>query len=246
LLFSIYDNQAEEVITYNKFLEYWSKDKDNPIVQNFRHMVSYKGPLKPIQIVLMKLLGLPWKGHSVMVKTFSGYLSNNSDVPNSEGDWINIIHGELEELMPDDDPESLGSLVTSTQYLDSNLMHQGKVLSETNETAPYGSVFVAAWNCFKQITDLPNMPRYLGDPIRDKSQMLWDDGPLVDSSMQVNAKFHNRHTVLSIHQAIECFDFKMVGLYFISGIYKPTDILSKHWGCSKVWTKLKALLFWIG
>jgi hypothetical protein len=93
------------------------------------------------------------------------------------------------------------NIVTSTQYLDSNLKHQGQVLSETNETAAYGSVFYAAWNCFKQIIDLPNMPHYLGDPIRDKSHMLWDDGPLVDSSMQVNAKLHNRHTVLSIHQA---------------------------------------------
>jgi hypothetical protein len=31
LLFSIYDNQAEEVINYNRFLEYLSKDIDNPI-----------------------------------------------------------------------------------------------------------------------------------------------------------------------------------------------------------------------
>jgi hypothetical protein len=34
LLFYIYDYQAE-VINYNKFLEYWSKDKDNPIVRKF-------------------------------------------------------------------------------------------------------------------------------------------------------------------------------------------------------------------
>jgi hypothetical protein len=34
LLFSIDDYQAE-VINYNKFLEYWSKDKDNPIVRKF-------------------------------------------------------------------------------------------------------------------------------------------------------------------------------------------------------------------
>jgi hypothetical protein len=102
-------------------------------------------------------------------QTFLGYLSNNSDVPNSEGYWTNIIHGALEELMPDDDPESLGSLVTSTQYWDSNLKHHGQVLSETNETTAYGSVFVTAWNCFKLIIDLPNMPRYLVDPIHDKS-----------------------------------------------------------------------------
>jgi hypothetical protein len=69
---------------------------------------------------------------------------------------------------------------------------------------------------------------------------------VVDSSMQVNAKLHNRHAVLFIHQAKERFAFKLVGLYFNSGKNKPTDILSKNWVYSKVWTRLKALLFWIG
>jgi hypothetical protein len=115
LLFSIYDYQAEDMINYNKFLEYWSNDKDNRIVRKFRHIVSCKGPLRPIQMVLMKLLGLPRQGHSDRIKSLFGYLSNNSDNPNSEGDWPKIIHGELEELMPDDDPEPQGWLVTSTQ-----------------------------------------------------------------------------------------------------------------------------------
>jgi hypothetical protein len=246
LLFFIYDYQVEELITYNKFLVYWSKDKDNPIVQKFRHIVSCKGPLKPSQIFLMKLLGLPRQGQSDMIKMFSGYLSNNSDVPNSEGDWPNIIHGEFEELKPDDDPESLGMLVTSTQYLDSNLKHQGQVLWETIETAPFGSVFAAAVNCVKQIIGLPNMPCYLGDPRHDKSHMLGGNKSVVDSSMQVISKIHKQHTKLSIRQAIERFAYKMIGFYVISGDNNPTDILSKHWGYSKVWTRLKGLLFWIG
>jgi hypothetical protein len=72
LLLFFYDNQAEEVINYNKFLEYWSKDKDNPIVQKFRHIVSCKGPLKPSQIVHMKLLGLPKQVHLDIIKMFFG------------------------------------------------------------------------------------------------------------------------------------------------------------------------------
>jgi hypothetical protein len=92
LLFYIYDYQAE-VINYNKFLEYWSKDKDNPIVRKFRHIVSCKGPLKPIQTGLMKLLGLTRQGHLDRIKSLSGFLSNNSDVPNSEGDWPTITWG---------------------------------------------------------------------------------------------------------------------------------------------------------
>jgi hypothetical protein len=232
------------VITYNKFLEYWSKDKDNPILQKFRHTVSCKVPLKPSQIVLMKLLGLPKQRHSDMIKTLLGYLSNNSDVPSSEDDWTNIIYGELEILMPEDDPEPLGLFVTSTNYLDSNLKHQ--VLSATIESAAYGSVFFAAWNRFKQITDLPYMSCYLGDPICDKNHMLGDDRSLVDSSVQVNVKLYNRHTILSIHQAIEHFTFKMIGFYFISGDYNPTDILRKRWGYSKDWTRIKGLIFLIG
>jgi hypothetical protein len=82
LFLSIFDYQAEEVINYNKLLEYRSKDKDNPIVRKFRHIVSCKGPLKPIQTALMNLLGLPRKEHLDRIKSLSGYLSNNSDVTN--------------------------------------------------------------------------------------------------------------------------------------------------------------------
>jgi hypothetical protein len=73
---------------------------------------------------------------------------HNSDVPNSEGDWSKTILWELEEIMPDDDPEPLG---------------RNQVLMATIETAASGSVFVDDRNCVKQIIDLPNIPRYLGD-----------------------------------------------------------------------------------
>jgi hypothetical protein len=73
LLLSIYDYHAEEEINYNKFLEYWTKDKDNPIVRKLRHIVSCKGPLKPIQFTLMKLLGLPRQGQLDCIKSLSGY-----------------------------------------------------------------------------------------------------------------------------------------------------------------------------
>jgi hypothetical protein len=105
-------------------------------------------------------------------------------------------------------------------------------------------VFVAAGNCVKQIIDLKNMPRYLGDPIHDKIQMIGDDKSVVDSSMQGNAKNHKQHTIMSIHQVKQSITSKMVGIYFLSGDYSPTDILSKHCGYSKVWTILKVLIFW--
>jgi hypothetical protein len=38
----------------------------------------------------------------------------------------------------------------------------------------------------------------------------------------------------------------MVNFQFLPGQLNPADILSKHWGYSQVWTRLKALLFWYG
>jgi hypothetical protein len=46
-LLSINNDQAEEVINYNKLLEYLSKDKYNEIVWKFRCIVSHQGPVKP-------------------------------------------------------------------------------------------------------------------------------------------------------------------------------------------------------
>jgi hypothetical protein len=62
----------------------------------------------------MKLLRLPRQEHLDCIKSLSGYYLNNSDVPGSEGDWPKTVHGELEELMPNDDPEPQGWFVTST------------------------------------------------------------------------------------------------------------------------------------
>ena len=104
----------------------------------------------------------------------------------------------------------------------------------------------AARTCVEQIIDLRTTLRYLGVPIRDKSYMFGDNKSVVDSSMQINAKLHKRHTILSFHRVRECIAAKMVGFYFIPGESNPADILSKHWGYSQVWTRLKTLLFWKG
>ena len=190
-----------------------------------------------------------------------------SDIPDFDYDWSKTVYGELEELKPDDAPEPLGKFVTMSHYVDANLMHDvlsGKSVTgilhlvnktpldwyskkqATVETATYGSEFVAARTCVEQIIDLRTTLRYLGVPIRDKSYMFGDNKSVVDSSMQVNAKLHKRHTILSFHRVRECIASKMVGFYFIPGESNPADILSKHWGYSQIWTRLKALLFWMG
>ena len=76
--------------------------------------------------------------------------------------------------------------------------------------------------------------------------MFGDNKSVVDSSMQVTAKLHKRHTMLSFHRVCEAIAAGMIGFYFISGEFNLADILSKHWGYSRVWQQLKALLFWKG
>jgi hypothetical protein len=116
----------------------------------------------------------------------------------------------------------------------------------TVENATYGTEFVAARTCVEQIIDLRTTLRYLGVPIREKSFMFGDNKSVVDSSMQVHAKLHKRHTILSFHRVRESIASGIVGFYFISGNDNPADILSKHWGYSQIWLRLKALLFWMG
>ena len=190
-----------------------------------------------------------------------------SDIPDFQYDWSKSVYGELTEIKPIDAPEPLGNHVTLTHYVDANLMHDvttGKSVTgilhlinktpldwyskkqPTVETATYGSEFVAARICVEQIIDLRTTLRYLGVPIRDKSFMFGDNKSVVDSSMQVHAKLHKRHTMLSFHRVRECVASGMVGFYFLSGDSNPADILSKHWGYSNIWNRLKPLLFWKG
>ena len=114
------------------------------------------------------------------------------------------------------------------------------------ETATYGSEFVAACTCVEQVIDLHNTLRYLGVPIQEKSYMFGDNQSVVNTSMQVHAKLHKRHTMLSFYQVQETIASGILNFVFIPGQMNPADILSKHWGYSQVWTCLKALLFWHG
>jgi hypothetical protein len=41
------NDQAEEIISYNKMLEYITRDEENPVVWKFQRITSHQGPLKP-------------------------------------------------------------------------------------------------------------------------------------------------------------------------------------------------------
>jgi hypothetical protein len=144
--------------------------------------------------------------------------------------------------------------VTLTHYVDANLMHDiamGRSVTEilhllnktpiewhskkqvTVETATYGSEFVAARICTEQIIDLYNTLRFLGVPVRERCYMFRDNKSLVDSSMQLNAKLHKWHTMLSFHHVREAIAARTLGFFFLSGYDNPADILS-NWGYTQV------------
>jgi hypothetical protein len=83
-------------------------------------------------------------------------------------------------------------------------------------------------------------------PIRNKSYMFGDNKSVVDSSMQLHAKLHKRHTMLSFHCVREAIASGIVGFFYVPRDINPADILRKHWGYSQIRERLKSLLFWKG
>jgi hypothetical protein len=159
-----------------------------------------------------------------------------SDLPDLEHE-SRSVYGEITEIVPQDDPEPLDKHVTTTHYVNANHLHDlvtGRSVTATLhlvnktpsnwyskkqatvETATYGSEFVAARTCVEQIIDLRNTLQYLGVPIRSKSYMFGDNKSVVDSSMQINAKLHKRHTMLSFHRVREAI---------VSGMLDSTSFL---------------------
>jgi hypothetical protein len=49
-LISVNEDKAEEIIAFNKLLEYLAKDEESEVVWKFKRIVSHIGPLKPENI----------------------------------------------------------------------------------------------------------------------------------------------------------------------------------------------------
>ena len=186
-----------------------------------------------------------------------------SQVPDQTYEWSNLYNDSKMEI-PSDAPKPLGKFVTLTHYVDANLMHcmlTGRSMTGvlhlmnkfpvdwyakkqgTVETATYGSEMVAARTCTEQILDLRLTLHYLGVPLRDKSFMFGDNKTVVDSSTNIDARLHKRHTMLSFHRVREAMATGMINFVHIPGPSNPADILSKHWGYHAVWPMLRSLLF---
>jgi hypothetical protein len=64
--------------------------------------------------------------------------------------------------------------------------------------------------------------------------MFGDKKSVIDSSMQLHAILHKRHTMLSFHRIREAIAYGIVDFFYIPGDINPADILSKHWGYSQI------------
>ena len=166
------------------------------------------------------------------------------------------------EQIPKDAPEPLGKSVTTTTFLDANLLHDlitGRSVTAvlhffnltpgdwyskrqaTVENATYGSEFVAAKTATEQIIDIRQTLRYLGVPIKSKAYMFGDNKSVVTSSTVPHSLLSKRHNILSYHRVREAIAAKILVFHWCDSSQNKSDILSKHWEFSKVFHIIRDL-----
>ena len=182
-------------------------------------------------------------------------------LPELEYDWTRV-YGNVTEEIPKDAPEPLGKSVTTTTYLDANLLHDlitGRSVTavlhffhlspgdryskrQANvENSTYGSEFVAAKIATEQIVDLRQTLRYLGVPIKSKAYMFGNNKSVVTSSMVPQSLLSKRHNILSYHRVREAITAKILVFHWCDSSQNKSDILSKHWEFSKVFHIIRDL-----
>ena len=217
----------------------------------------------------------PKVGHIERMKRIYGYLSstkhyalrfrtdepNYMHLPDLEYDCTRIYGGVLEEI-PKDASEPLGKSVTTTTFLDANLLHYliaGRSVTAvlhffnltpgdwyskrqaTVENATYGSEFVAAKTATEQIIDIRQTLRYLGVPIKSKAYMFGDNKSVVTSSTVPHSLLSKRHNILSYHRVREAIAAKILVFHWCDSSQNKSDILSIHWEFSKVFHIIRDL-----
>jgi hypothetical protein len=116
----------------------------------------------------------------------------------------------------------------------------------TVETATYGSEFVAGRVAVDRAIDLRLSLRYLGVEVKGRTYMFTDNQSVFVNATLPQSPLKKRHQALSYHRVREAIAAGIINLFKIAGSKNPTDILSKHWGHSDVWTTLRPILFWMG
>ena len=184
------------------------------------------------------------KDYAIMFRTDQ---PDYSFLPDQDFDWAYSGYGNVEAVLPDDMPESLGEAVITTTTMEANLNHclaSGKSLTgclhfvnktpvdwyskkQANvETATYGSEFVAAKTATEQIMDIRQTFRYLGAPIGAKSFLFGDNRSVVTSATLPHSTLTKRHNILAFHRVREAIAAKLMAFYWIQSAYNLSDMLS--------------------
>ena len=108
----------------------------------------------------------------------------------------------------------------------------------TVETATYGSEFVASKTATEQIIDLRHTLRYLGVPIKTKSNLFGDNRSVVTSSTLPHSTLGKRHNILAYHRVREAIASKILAYHWIRTGYNLGDMLSKHWDHPSVYNMI--------
>ena len=183
-------------------------------------------------------------------------------------DWSYTVYGNVEEIIPNNCPKKpLGKSVTTTTTLDANLLHWlttgASLIASLHfcnqtptdwyskkqarvETATYGSEFVAAKTSTEQIMDLRYTLRYLGVPIKSKSNMFGDNRSVVTSATLPHSTLSKRHNILAFHRVREAIAAKIIDLHWIQSEYNLSDMLSKHGEHIKTIPMIQKLLITCG
>ena len=230
------------------------------ILAHFMSMSRFRLAPKVGHIVRMKrIYGYPsrTKHHALRFRTDE---PNYIHLPDLEYDWTRI-YGNVEEI-PKDDPEHLGNSVTTTTFLDANLLHDlitgisvtavlhffnlmpGDWYSKrqaTVENATYGSEFVAAKTATEHIVDIRQTLRYFGVPIKYKAYMFGDNKSVVTHSTVPHSLLSERHNILSYRRVREAIAAKILVFHRCDTSQNVSDILSKHWEFTKVFHIIRDL-----
>ena len=201
-------------------------------------------------ITMSRFRSAPRKGHLKRLQRIYGYVLNTkhystryrteepdySYLPNMKYDWCYIVYGNVQEIIPNNCPKSVGKTVTTTAILDANLLHclaPGASLTAclhfrnqtptdwyskkqaTEEMATYRSEFVTAKTETEQNMELRYTLRYFGVPIKSKSYMFGDNRSVVTSANLPHSTLSKRHNILEFHRVREVIAANIIDFHWI-------------------------------
>ena len=181
-------------------------------------------------MTLSRFRAAPRQGHLNRAKRIYGYLFNLSDgairfqigepdfssIPSQDFDWSRTVYSDAKEYIPHDCPEPLGRYVTTTHYVDANLMHD----------------MITG----KSVTNISRMGHQLIGTANDRAlwkrqhmdQNLWQQGQQSTKSLNYGIHF----VTLEYQSGIAVICLETIDLWLLTQqcliLSCPRDIISFH------------------